>query len=78
MNNLCIIPARGGSKRIKKKNILQSMEIKAPLDIDYENDTNDDIINKIEYAIEQHPSFLKVISEKELKNIRDLDNKRKF
>ena len=64
--------------RIKKKNILQSMEIKAPLDIDYENDTNDDIINKIEYAIEQHPSFLKVISEKELKNIRDLDNKRKF
>jgi 1-acyl-sn-glycerol-3-phosphate acyltransferase len=64
--------------RIKKKNILQSMEIKAPLDIDYENDTNDDLINKIEYAIEQHPSFLKVISEKELKNIRDLDNKRKF
>ena len=64
--------------RIKKKNILQSMEIKKPLDIDYDNDTTDDIVSKIEFAIEQHPSFLKVISEKELKDIRDLDSQRKF
>jgi len=64
--------------RIKKKNILQSMEIKAPLDIDYENDTTEDIVKKIEYAIEQHPSFLKVISEEELKKNNDLNKKREW
>jgi len=47
--------------RIKKKNIFQSFEIKQPLDIDYENESIDSIVEKIEYAIEQHPSFLKVI-----------------
>ena len=52
--------------RIKKKNILQSMEIKEPLDIDYENATIPEIVEKIEYAIEQHPSFLKVIPKEEL------------
>jgi len=52
--------------RIKKKGILQSMVIKEPLDIDYENESFESIIEKLEYAIEQHPSFLKVIPEKEL------------
>jgi 1-acyl-sn-glycerol-3-phosphate acyltransferase len=47
--------------RIKKKGILQSFVIKEPLQIDYENDTIEQIVEKIEYAIEQHPSFLKVI-----------------
>ncbi|NRR90802.1 1-acyl-sn-glycerol-3-phosphate acyltransferase [Winogradskyella undariae] len=47
--------------RIKKKNIFQSFEIKQPLEIDYENESIDSIVEKIEYAIEQHPSFLKVI-----------------
>lgn len=47
--------------RIKKKGILQSMVIKEPLKIDYENDSVDDIVEKMEYAIEQHESFLKVI-----------------
>jgi len=47
---------------IKKRNVLQSMVIKEPLKIDYENDEISDIVTKIEYAIEQHPSFLKVIS----------------
>ena len=60
--------------RIKKRNILQSMEIKKPLDIDYKNDSIESIVEKIEYAIEQHPSFLKVISEKDL---LDLENKNK-
>lgn len=64
--------------RIKKKNILQSMEIKEPLDIDYENDSTEDIVKKIEFAIEQHPSFLKVISEKEINNINELDKKRQW
>ncbi|HUH29233.1 lysophospholipid acyltransferase family protein [Gelidibacter sp.] len=52
--------------RVKKKNILQSMEIKKPLDIDYDNETIDQIVEKIEYAIEQHPSFLKVIPQEEI------------
>jgi 1-acyl-sn-glycerol-3-phosphate acyltransferase len=64
--------------RIKKKNILQSMEIKAPLDIDYENETPEDIVKKIEYAIEQHPSFLKVISKEELKRNNELNKKREW
>lgn len=52
--------------RIKKKNIYQSFEIKEPLEIDYENESIDSIVEKIEYAIEQHPSFLKVIPQEEL------------
>ena len=45
---------------IKKKGVIQSMCIKNPLDIDYEKESADEIIQKIEFAIEQHPSFLKV------------------
>src|SRR5210317_2493524 len=52
--------------RVKKKNILQSIEIKDPLDIDYDNESIDSIVEKIEFAIEQHPSFLKVISQEDL------------
>ncbi len=47
--------------RLKKKNIKQSFTIKAPLLIDYENESVEEIVEKIEFAIEQHPSFLKVI-----------------
>ncbi len=64
--------------RIKKKNILQSFEIKAPLEIDYENETNEDIVKRIEYAIEQHPSFLKVIPQKELEALEELNKRRKW
>src|SRR5690554_2253460 len=64
--------------RIKKRNILQTMEIKPPLDIDYENDTVQDIVEKIEYAIEQHPSFLKVIPVEELKKEAELDKQRQW
>lgn len=59
--------------RVKKKNIFQSMEIKAPLEIDYENESVESIIEKIEYAIEQHPSFLKVIPRKELEEMERLN-----
>lgn len=52
--------------RMKKKNILQSFIIKEPLVIDYENETIEQIVEKIEYAIEQHPSFLKVIPAEEI------------
>lgn len=52
--------------RVKKKNVFQSFEIKQPLEIDYENESVASIIEKIEYAIEQHPSFLKVIPQDEI------------
>jgi len=64
--------------RVKKKNILQSMEIKPPLDIDYENETIQQIVEKIEYAIEQHPSFLKVISKEDLVAEEELNKMRKW
>lgn len=64
--------------RIKKRNILQTMEIKPPLEIDYENDTVAEIVEKIEYAIEQHPSFLKVIPVEELKKEEELNKQRQW
>jgi len=64
--------------RVKKKNVYQSMEIKAPLEFDYENESVDSIVEKIEYAIEQHPSFLKVISKKELQEKEELNKQREW
>ncbi|MGB5435839.1 MAG: lysophospholipid acyltransferase family protein [Maribacter sp.] len=64
--------------RIKKKGILQHLVIKEPLDIDYENESFDSIIEKLEYAIEQHPSFLKVISQKELLALEEENELRRY
>ncbi len=64
--------------RVKKKGILQSMVIKQPLEIDYENESVDSIIEKLEYAIEQHPSFLKVISKQELLAYEEENKQRKW
>lgn len=64
--------------RVKKKNILQSMEIKAPLEIDYDNESIDDIVKKIEFAIEQHPSFLKVIPQNEVVAHMELNKRREW
>lgn len=64
--------------RVKKKGILQSLVIKEPLAIDYANDSIDSIVEKIEYAIEQHPSFLKVISPEELQAQKELDKLREW
>jgi 1-acyl-sn-glycerol-3-phosphate acyltransferase len=68
--------------RIKKRNVLQSIVIKEPLEIDYENEDVANIITKIEFAIEQHPSFLKVLSPKDaeeyMKEEAVLNKKREF
>lgn len=64
--------------RVKKKNILQSFEIKEPLVIDYDNESTEDIVKRIEFAIEQHPSFLKVVSQEELKAQEELDKLRNW
>ncbi len=63
---------------LKKKGILQSMVIKEPLDIDYENDTIEQIVEKVEMAIEQHPSFLKVIPEEFIEEEKALNEKRTY
>lgn len=64
--------------RTKKKGILQSMVIKDPLDIDYENESIEQIVEKIEYAIEQHASFLRVIPIEEVREHEALNEQRKW
>ena len=63
---------------IKKRGILQSMNIKKPLEINYEKDSVDSIIEKIQYSIEQHPSLLKVFSEEEIKAQKKTNAKREW
>ena len=64
--------------RIKKRGILQSMEVKPPLKIDYDNESVEFIIEKIQFAIEQHPSFLRVIPKDELDSEELLNKKREW
>lgn len=64
--------------RMKKKGILQSFIIKPPLEIDYENDTIEQIVEKVEFAIEQHPSFLKVIPAEEIEAQQILNKTRQW
>ena len=63
---------------MKKKGNQQSKSIKEPLVIDYDNDTIDEIVEKVEYAIEQHPSFLKVIPSEIIKEQEELNQLRKW
>ncbi|WP_369049019.1 lysophospholipid acyltransferase family protein [Tenacibaculum sp. UWU-22] len=63
--------------QIKKRNVLQSMVIKEPLEIDYENEEISEIIKKIQFAIEQDPSFLKVISVEEYAKQEEALNKQR-
>lgn len=64
--------------RLKKKGILQSFIIKEPLDIDYENDSIEQIVEKVEFAIEQHHSFLKVIPSQVLEEAEKLNQQRRY
>ena len=64
--------------RLKKKGILQSFIIKPPLEIDYENDSIDIIVEKVEFAIEQHASFLKVIPQEEIEAQETLNKSREW
>lgn len=63
---------------LKKKGILQSMVIKEPLRIDYENDSIEQIVEQIEMAIEQHSSFLKVLPQEFLEEQKELNERRTF
>ncbi|NAS30212.1 1-acyl-sn-glycerol-3-phosphate acyltransferase [Flavobacteriaceae bacterium R38] len=64
--------------RVKKKGILQSIIIKEPLQFDHNNDSIEEIVEKLEYAIEQHPSFLKVIPQEELIAMEELNELRRW
>ncbi|MGV7107785.1 lysophospholipid acyltransferase family protein [Flavobacterium sp. U410] len=64
--------------RIKKKGILQSFVIKEPLQIDYETETVESLVEKIEFAIEQHPSLLKVIPAEVIEEQAKLDKQRQW
>lgn len=63
---------------IKKRGILQTMVIKKPLEIDYDNESIESIVEKIEFAIEQHESFLKVVSQEELDLADQLNKEREW
>ena len=53
---------------IKKKDILQSIEIKKQIEINYEEESLESILEKIEFAIEQHHSFLKVVPKEKVRS----------
>ena len=53
---------------IKKKDILQSIEIKKPIEINHEDESLESIVEKIEFAIEQHHSFLKVVPKEKVQS----------
>jgi hypothetical protein len=54
------------------------MIIKEPLEFDFDNESIESILEKIEYAIEQHSSFLKVIPKEELEAKKKLDVTRQW
>ena len=54
------------------------MEIKQPLEIDYENESIDSIVEKLEYAIEQHTSFLKVLYQEVFIQLEKNNKKREW
>jgi len=63
---------------IKKRGILQSIVIKEPLEIDYDKESVDELVEKISYAIEQHSSFIRLISAAQLKAEEELNKQRDF
>lgn len=64
---------------IKKRDVLQSMVIKKPMEIDYENEPIDEIVKRLQFEIEQDPSFLKVTKVEDYKRQEDaLNKKREF
>ena len=54
------------------------MEIKQPLEIDYDNESIESIVEKLEYAIEQHPSFLKVLSQEQIIQLEKNNKEREW
>ena len=64
--------------QIKKRGILQTMVIKPPLPIDYDNDTVDEIVEKIQFAIEQHPDITGALPREAREQMQQEDEKRRY
>ena len=64
--------------KYKRKDNKIVKESQRPLKIDYDKESIESIIKKIEFAIEQHPSFLKVIPEEELFKLEKLNKEREW
>jgi len=67
-------PIRKGTAHIIKNH----RPIVIPIDIDYDNESIEEIVKKLEYAIEQHSSFLKVIPQEEVDAMEDLNEQRRW
>lgn len=52
--------------------------VKEPLTIDYKNSSIDEIVEQIEMAIEQHPSFLKVVPQEFIEQENELNKQRTY
>ena len=52
--------------------------IRTWLEIDYENESVDSIVEKLQFAIEQHPTLLKVIPQEEFIKEEELNKKRRW
>lgn len=63
---------------VKKRGVEPKMTFKAPIEIDYENEDANMILDKIMNAIEQDPKYLKVKSVEELEAEREEEKTRPF
>lgn len=63
--------------RVKKKGILQSIVIKEPMEFT-DDESVESIIERLEMAIEQHSSFIKVIPKEVLLEQEKLNEQRKY
>ena len=63
--------------RVKKKGILQSIVIKEPMEFT-EDESVESIIERLEMAIEQHPSFVKVIPKEVLLEQEKINEQRRY
>ncbi|MGO1585782.1 MAG: 1-acyl-sn-glycerol-3-phosphate acyltransferase, partial [Mesonia sp.] len=63
--------------RVKKKGILQSIVIKEPMEFT-EDESVESIIERLEMAIEQHSSFVKVIPREVLLEQEKLNEQRRY
>lgn len=63
---------------VKKRGVEPKMTFKAPIEIDYENEDTNMILDKIMNAIEQDPKYLKVKTVEELEAEREEEKTRPF
>ena len=68
----------GGSMPLEDCVLIAMGKFNKVLEIDYENASMEEIIEQLEYAIEQHPSFLKVLTPEEIEEQEKLNKQREW